>query len=556
MCAGELSKEDWNPQDGVDHLSNVYDQPLRKSGIGEIPILSWNVAGVNNNPFEYWVTAEEDLPQYTTMMRSVEEVLKNPKTVGDQKKNLDIPVRSVFTEEMWLELKAHMRKKGFTDLELVEAKWSTDFADRCIITEFLLDKELGRKRFVSMPDRFTNTVRIVPRTSTPAAPQLEPVCRPSVINNYGGDLSSVEAWWEDWQQFMFEMRIVISTPQGPTSRRPCEMLETIRRSKYPSLTKEEEKISIPLQLLCMAVFDAILVHMMNTIFADGHWMAVKRVLVDRLYRRKHMRTFEILCKYQAVEVICLQEAPATFGYHLHMSVFKDTHVLMAPAKLDGKRDQNSILLLDKRAFLDCQEVTREVMKHFPRPNHGSIADGDLIAVSARHAPSGDMVCIVSFHADTDGLLTIPVLEACHHAKCNPDSGLANHMFIFGLDANVHEQPGEDQQGFEDFERWLEEHEMTTMWGDEPKKELYRTTCHARTVLQPQFQKGVGFDNRIEKSDRNPKDLILYYKDQFVPTQPPLKDNTGEGIFQESTLLPTLNFPSDHAIVATNLARRR
>lgn len=543
-----------NPQDG--EVRTVYDQPLKKALLGEVAVLSWNVAGVNNNPFEYWVTAEEDLPAYTAMMRGVEVILQNPKAVGDQKKDMDIPVRRVFTEEMWLRLKDHMNKLDWPDLDMVENVWINDFSERCIITEFLLDKELGKKRFVSMPDRFTNTIRIVRRKYTPAAPQLEPVYRPSVINNYGGDLSSVEAWWEDWQQFMFERRLVISTPLGPGAKRPCEMLETIRRSKYPAVTKDEERLSIPLQVLSMAIFDAILVHIMNSIFSDGHWMAVKTVLVDLLYRRKHSRTLDILSKYQHVEVLCLQETTATFGDHLQMSGFKDSHKLMAPSKFDGKRDQNSIILLDKRMFINPIEVTDQVMKHFPRPNRGCIADGDLIVVSARHSFSGKMFAIVCFHADTDGLLTIPILEACHGAKVNPDSGMSDHHFLLALDANAHEKPKEDQQGFDDLLSWLLSCGFTTMWGDEPEKKFYRTTCHSRTVLQPQFQKGISYVNRVEKSDRNPKDLILFYKDQLLPSQPPLKDNTGEGVFLESTLLPTLTFPSDHALVATVLALKK
>lgn len=43
----------------------------------------------------------------------------------------------------------------------------------------------------------------------------------------------------------------------------CTLLQPIKRSKYPTVTQEEEAISIPLQVLALAVFDAILVHVMN-----------------------------------------------------------------------------------------------------------------------------------------------------------------------------------------------------------------------------------------------------------------------------------------------------
>ena len=44
-----------------------------------------------------------------------------------------------------------------------------------------------------------------------------------------------------------------------------ETLLPIKRSKYPALSEDEERLSIPLQTLCGAIFDAILVHMMNSI---------------------------------------------------------------------------------------------------------------------------------------------------------------------------------------------------------------------------------------------------------------------------------------------------
>jgi hypothetical protein len=32
--------------------------------------------------------------------------------------------------------------------------------------------------------------------------------------------------------------------------KPCQMLDPIKQAKYPAITAEEEKISIPLQTLC------------------------------------------------------------------------------------------------------------------------------------------------------------------------------------------------------------------------------------------------------------------------------------------------------------------
>ena len=80
---------------------------------------------------------------------------------------------------------------------MVESYWKDDFRNRKIISEFIKDGTLGKKRLASMPDRVTNTIHV------DVDGDDEPVCRPTVINQYAGDLSSLDKWWADWQQFMF-----------------------------------------------------------------------------------------------------------------------------------------------------------------------------------------------------------------------------------------------------------------------------------------------------------------------------------------------------------------
>ncbi|CAJ1370332.1 unnamed protein product [Effrenium voratum] len=66
------------------------------------------------------------------------------------------------------------------------------------------------------------------------------------------------------------------------------------------------------------------------------------------------------------------------------------------------------------------------------------------------------------------------------------------------------------------------------------------------------------------SDRNPKDLITFKRDQLQlasseeatnTSANPVKDNTGQLRFVESMNFPTLDFPSDHAIVAAMLEHK-
>jgi len=46
------------------------------------------------------------------------------------------------------------------------------------------------------------------------------------------------------------------------------MLSPILRAKYPAITPEEEAVSVPLQAMAGAIFDAVLVHMMNQLAPD------------------------------------------------------------------------------------------------------------------------------------------------------------------------------------------------------------------------------------------------------------------------------------------------
>merc|ERR1712080_453676 len=82
-----------------------------------------------------------------------------------------------------------------------------------------------------------------------------------------------------------------------------------------------------------------------------------------------------------------------------------------------------------------------------------------------------------------------------------------------------------------------------------------TTCSARTFLQPQMNKANAAATRTSGGDVNPKDHIIYRAVNVSagPTTQligsPSRDNTGTRCFMPDKTFPTLNFPSDHAIVS-------
>ena len=172
-------------------------------------------------------------------MVDIEELLDAP---GSR----DVPLSDVFPAAAMADLCATMTGVGWDGVEEVATIWESDLSARSFVKGFLKDKELGAKRFMSMPDRFTNTVNTVDASSGSPGP---PACRPSVINNYVGDLSSFDAWFAAWKAFMFEQPLVVVDKKGtPKPTVPYQMISKIPKAKYPALSDDEERLSMPMQV--------------------------------------------------------------------------------------------------------------------------------------------------------------------------------------------------------------------------------------------------------------------------------------------------------------------
>ena len=190
----------------------------------KLHITTWNIAAINNNPFEYWITYEGN-PAYDQLMLNVEQFLENP---GEK----DVHVSQVFTDAMFTELDAKFVEVGWSS---VKSYWDGDFKNRKIVSEFMKDPLLGSKRLASMPDRITNTINV--------ENQPDPVCRPTVINMYDGDLGDLNKWWIVWKQFMFGRKLKIKTKTGIVDSIPYTMLQPIKKSKYPDITEVSEQFA-------------------------------------------------------------------------------------------------------------------------------------------------------------------------------------------------------------------------------------------------------------------------------------------------------------------------
>ena len=123
----------------------------------KLQVSTWNVAAINNNPFEYWITYDEN-PAYEKIMTDIETFLENP---GDQ----DVPVSQVFTEEMFAELEKRMDSVGWDN---VRSYWDNDFKNRKIIKDFMKVSEFEEmdELFV-FPLLYISLFQLITNASTP-----------------------------------------------------------------------------------------------------------------------------------------------------------------------------------------------------------------------------------------------------------------------------------------------------------------------------------------------------------------------------------------------------
>ena len=490
--------------------------------------VSWNVAAVNNNPFEYWIQYFDD--SYDCFMRLVEEFMQD-----DSK---DFPVFQIFTDAMFDELLHELSVINADNVGNLEYFWRHEYRNRMAIREFLKDKTLGSKRLISMPDRITNTIFL-------EGGGLR--MRPTVINAYGeGGLESIQAWWPKWKAFIFETRVDIADggPRSDQHLLVSELISPLSRAKYPAISVEEQAVSVALQHLCLAIMDAILIHIVNTV-AGGCWEEIRRALCEVLITEKNSRICSILASAcPDANVIFLQEAAASFAQNVRQHEFlNERFVLVQPDDMDGKRNQNSLILVDRARF--DMRTSVDVTAHVLGLSDGRwAAAGDLFVVSITDFDQRRWL-LASFHGDSNGLMTQPLLCAIDTAARSLFNG---HTLLVGLDANTHSHATAFHQSLQSFVDFLADKRMTSIWGPSPSPEL-ATTCSSRTYLQTQLNKATPYTNRAAAANRGLKDWILAYEGQVLGVMDAARDNTGRRIFLEGVVFPSTDFPSDHAIVS-------
>lgn len=462
-----------------------------------INFATWNIAGPNgNNPFEYFREIQSD--EYRKLNDGVKEFIEN-----SDKEILE----NLFTEKMMETLLSKLTDEKIPESYLESILYIyIQIKEKKAISEILKDKMLGKKRLMSWPDRFINNV--------------DGKSRPSVNSMYIGEMKDPNVWFRSWIDFLFG------------STRAFDRLKPLSRSKYPDLSEEEERISIPLQVLYLAIFDRIVLYLANK--AADDWESVKKSLVKTFVQDKEKKTIEIIdVTYNDVDVLFLQEVSTKF-----IDKWSDSSRKMyLPEKLN-KRNQNSVIVLKKSEFTGIEDITKMVYAQFDswkRPNPCN--DGDLLLLKATGV-DGKGYILGSFHGDTQGCATIPVIEAI----LSVSDFFPGHKLILGVDANSHTEGSEGKTlSVGHLTEYMRIKGLGNCWGKNPDPQNY-TTNNCRTYLQPQL-------NKAEKISKELKDYIIYKG--FNSHRDTKKDNNGDKTFVKG-VFPSTNFPSDHAIVSTTL----
>ena len=289
--------------------------------------------------------------------------------------------------------------------------------------------------------------------------------------------------------------------------------------------------------------------MMNTL-NPSRWQSIRQEICNKLNRQKASRTAEIIEKsYKDSDFGFLQEVGSSFKSRANKRSLGMNHFdIYSPKDADSDRDQNSYILLKKGEYENIEEISDLILNCLQSTGKKTpVAQGDLLAITVQKRKTGKKYILASFHGDTNGLATIPILDA---VRAYSEENLPNHKLLIGMDANTYSKPDSDQQGVLAFAEHYVHSGMNSCYGKKPNP-INFTTFHARTHLQSQLNKAVSLEQKNEKGDKNPKDFILFFEKQFVNLSTE-KDNTGQHKYIENMVFPTMEFPSDHGITAAVL----
>ena len=302
--------------------------------------------------------------------------------------------------------------------------------------------------------------------------------------------------------------------------------------------------------MCVCVYAyecaCVCVYVVSVPYQDS-WLQVKREVAAHMVEGKEERQIKILQQYYAsMDILCLQEVSVTMTQALQRQFGDAYHIVVSP-DASAEQNQNSVILMKRITIPTAgDEVSAAIKAALPS---GQISPGDLVAAHCR-TTTGHTLLIVSFHGDSDGHSAIPMVESVMKVASSlyPDAKV-----MVGMDANstLPDTAAKDHKlSWTTLLDALPQHGLTTAFGDRPPPTDY-TSFLARSCLQAQLHKAVPFANVKAQACKEPKDVVLFRSCDFERAKC-WRDCMGDGSWQDDSVMPSVAFPSDHAIVAAVL----
>lgn len=468
-----------------------------------ICVRSLNVGAncVSSNVFEYY----QDLrhPAYQPFMMKTAHLLLHP----TPKFNVTLKhLMGSNVETLWKLLEEDF---SIVEIHQLQTCWEARFAQQTV-SQFLLDKIVSAQRLTSFPDRFTS--------------KCDQRYRPAVTTADAHQFDTIDQWFFQWCEYMFA-----------GDSRPVDKIKPILSSKYPAFTADLNPINRPLQILCLALFDACMLHLVQS--TGEPWFALKTALLA-IQKQRQEALLALILSSPTVHGWCLQECSAEFLEALkqRQTALGDRYMIVAPQATT----QFSAILLNR-------QWVHSIKNFEPSTPVSGLVAAEIVAMD------GNQFIIASGHADSDGHSTAQMMEALR------EKVPALTTVIVGIDANVFSttKAKPTQLSWSRFQTLCREGGWVNTWECHGAFcDTNYTTHNARTFVQPQFHKAVAPAQIQTHGNQHPKDHFLLFGDTEWNTSTKKFNchKKGRLSWHSLAVFPNEHYPCDHALVQLELHR--
>ena len=193
---------------------------------------------------------------------------------------------------------------------------------------------------------------------------------------------------------------------------------------------------------------------------------IDRKLLVRLYMENQATCWKSIIFLCCPQSWMEREIRLVEAFSLHM--FSESSVCRIPLFLSRKISFLHLLLrtLQMRCFTFCNclqshcHQVLQVHKKATESTPGAVLyPGDLAAYCI-DATNGRKFLLASFHGDTNGLATVPIVRALHEVA---STKYPERILVIGLDANTYKVHNDQYQGVSEFQSFLEERGLISCW---------------------------------------------------------------------------------------------